>query len=386
MPLRALARVNLGAIERNVARLGKRVEGSSAVCAVVKGDGYGHGAVPAGRAALAGGARQLAVATAAEAVELRENGIKAPLLVMGAISAAELPDALSARAELVAWDDRFLDELERVTAGRAGFSARPVPVHVKLDTGMGRLGTRDQREAIGLAERAAGAPGLSLAGAMTHFATADEDPEFVAEQLAAFEEFVAELRARWPKLVVHAANSAGTLTEPRSHFDLVRCGIAIYGCDPMNDDPRERGLEPALELTSYVAAVKRALPGQSVGYGRRFVAETATWIATLPIGYADGIRRAFTNNCEVLVRGRRYPLVGTVSMDNITLDLGSDTSVRVGDRATIIGTDGEERQTAEQLARRIGTINYEIVCGISSRVPRSYHRDGVAVEPGEGEE
>jgi alanine racemase len=242
---------------------------------------------------------------------------------------------------------------------------------------MGRLGTRDPSEARRVAELVvAHEPTMALAGVMTHLATAEEDPEFVAAQLDRFEPFVAEFRRRWPELVVHAANSAATLTIPRSHFDLVRCGIAIYGCDPMNRDPTEPGLEPALELTSYVAAVKRAQPGDSAGYGRRFVAETETWIATLPIGYADGIRRAYTNNCDVLVGGRRYPLVGAVSMDNITLDLGSETAVSVGDLATLIGVDGAERQTAEQLARRIDTINYEVVCSISSRVPRAYHRDG----------
>jgi alanine racemase len=157
---------------------------------------------------------------------------------------------------------------------------------------------------------------------------------------------------------------------------MVRCGIAIYGCDPANQDPELWGLEPALGLSSYVAAVKLARPGDTVGYGRRFLAEQETWIGTLPIGYADGIRRALTNNGEVLVGGRRYPIVGTVSMDNITIDLGPDTDIRPGAPATIIGADGAERQTAEDLARRIGTINYEILCGISSRVPREYHRDG----------
>ncbi|HEY2653874.1 MAG TPA: alanine racemase [Solirubrobacteraceae bacterium] len=379
MPLRALARVNLAAIERNVTRLREVLDERTELCAVVKGDGYGHGAVHAGEAALAAGARQLAVATACEAAELRAAGIGASLLVMGAISREELPEALAAEAELVAWSEPFVEEVARAAENRA-IPTAPVRVHVKLDTGMGRLGTRDPVEARRVADLVvAHEPTMALAGVMTHLATADEDPEFVAAQLDRFEPFVAELRRRWPELVVHAANSAATLTLPRSHFDLVRCGIAIYGCDPINRDPAERGLEPALELTSYVAAVKRTQPGDSAGYGRQFIAETETWIATLPIVYADGIRRAYTNNCEVLVGGRRYPLVGTVSMDNITLDLGSDTAVSVGDVATLIGVDGAERQTAEELARRIDTINYEVVCGISSRVPRAYHRDGTPV-------
>jgi alanine racemase len=214
---------------------------------------------------------------------------------------------------------------------------------------------------------------------MTHLATADGDQEFVAEQLEVFEPFAQRLRERVSGLRVHAANSAATLREPRSHFNMVRCGIAVYGCDPMNEDPEPHGLEPALELTSYVAALKRIRPGQSAGYGRRFVADRDTWLATLPIGYGDGVRRALTNNCDVLIDGRRYPLVGTVSMDNVTVDVGPDPVVRVGARAVLIGRSGGERQTVEDVANRVGTINHEILCGISARVPREYHRDGAPV-------
>jgi alanine racemase len=262
-----------------------------------------------------------------------------------------------------------------------GRAELPVRVHVKLDTGRGRLGTRVLTEAVRVAESLADAgPGVELAGAMTHFASADEDPEFTRAQLSRFEAFVRSLRARFPGIVAHAANSAATLRHVESHLDLVRCGIAVYGCDPMNLDPAAHGLEPALELWSYVAAVKRASPGDSAGYGRRWVAGSETWIATVPLGYADGIRRALTNNCDVLIRGRRYPLVGTVSMDNVTVDVGSADAVRCGDRVTLIGADGpSERVTAEELARRVGTINYEIVCGVSARVPRVYHRDGTLV-------
>ncbi|HEY2772190.1 MAG TPA: alanine racemase [Solirubrobacteraceae bacterium] len=373
MAVRALARVNLAAIERNVARLRAELTGEASLCAVIKGDGYGHGSVPAARAALAGGAGSLAVATAGEALEVRDAGLEQTILLMGAISSEELPVALAARAEVVAWSDAFVSCAARAADG-------PLRVHVKLDTGMGRLGTRSVDEARRVAESVAAAPGLELAGVMTHFATADGDLEFVRQQLAGFELFVSELQSRFPGLCVHAANSAATLRVPASHFDMVRCGIAIYGCDPMNEDPAARGLEPAMELSSYVAAVKRARAGESAGYGRRFIAERDTWLATLPIGYADGIRRALTNNCEVLIGGRRYPLVGAVSMDNVTVDLGpEDPGVTIGERAVFIGEDGGERQTAEDLARRIDTINYEVVCGISQRVPRVYHRDGESV-------
>jgi alanine racemase len=371
MPLRAIARVNLAALERNVVRLRRDLRGSM-LCAVVKADGYGHGAVPVANAALAGGAKWLAVATADEAAELRAADVHSPILVMGAISPEELPVALAARADLVAWSEEFIDELARVAAGR-----RQIRVHVELDSGMGRLGTRELDEACAVADHVlAAAPSLGLVGAMTHFATADGDLEFLKAQLRRFALFAQRLRAAAPGLTVHAANSAATLREPDSHFDMVRCGIAIYGCDPLNEDPALRELEPALELRSYVAAVKRALPGDSVGYGRRFMADRETWIATLPIGYGDGVRWGLGNNCDVLVGGRRYPLVGAVSMDNITIDVGDDTCVRVGQEATIVGRDGSERQTAEDLAGRLGTLNYEVVCGISSRVPRFYHRDG----------
>ncbi len=334
MPVRALARVNLAALERNVARLRAELRASTELCAVVKGNGYGHGAVKCAEAALSGGAGRLAVATAGEAAELHEAGLSAPLLVMGALSAEELGDALAAGSEVVAWTPEFVAELAAAARGRGV----TVNVHVKLDTGMGRLGTKVPAEAFAVAERIADTNGaLRLTGVMTHFATAGEDPGFVAAQLERFTPFLARLRDRFPGLVAHAANSAATLTEPASHFDFVRCGIAIYGCDPMNEDPSARRLEPVLELTSYVAAVKPAQPGDTVGYGRTFTAQAPTWIATIPIGYADGIRRGLSNNCDVLVGGRRYPLVGNVSMDNITLDLGSETSVTVGDPVTIIG-------------------------------------------------
>ncbi len=375
MPERALARVNLAAIERNVERLRSGLRPGAGLCAVVKADGYGHGAVPSARAALAGGARMLAVATAGEAVALRDAGIDERVLVMGALSGPELDAALASRAEVVAWSEDFIVSLLRRPPGP------PVRVHVKLDTGMGRLGTRDRTEARRVAERVlAAAPALELAGAMTHFATADDDPSFMAEQLARFEPFAAELRDLAPGLIAHAANSAATLREPGAHLDLVRCGIAIYGCDPMHVDPHPLGLEPALELSSYVAAIKRVLPGESAGYGRRFIAARETWLATVPIGYGDGVRRGLTNNCDILIAGRRFPLVGTVSMDNVTVDVGAPEAVRLGDPATFIGRDGWQRQTAEDVARRLETISYEVLCGISARVPRRYHRDGAACD------
>jgi alanine racemase len=365
---RAVARVNLAAIERNVARLRGATGAGVALCAVVKADGYGHGAVPAARSALAGGATWLAVATAREAAELRAAGLDAPLLVLGALTADELAVALDARAEIVAWREAFVAAIDR-----------PARVHVKLDTGMGRLGTRDAEEATRVAAAVAATPHLALAGAMTHFATADEPgDDFMPEQLARFAAWAEPLRERHPGILLHAANSAAVLRDPAAHFDLVRAGVAIYGLDPFQRDPADHGLEPALELCSYVAEVKPVAPGESAGYGRRFVADAPTTLATIPVGYGDGVRRALTNDADVLIGGRRRPLRGTVSMDNVTVDLGADgAGVQRGEEAVLIGARGGDGILAEEWAARLRTINYEIVCGISARVPRAYHRDGV---------
>jgi alanine racemase len=365
-PLRALARVNVAAIERNVGRLRRELRAGTELCAVVKADGYGHGAPPAARAALAGGATWLAVASANEAAQLRAAGVEGPLLVLGALSSDELDTALGARADVLVWREAFLEAVAARGGGR---------VHVKLDTGMGRLGTRDTDEATRVAQAAAANASVELVGAMTHFATADErGDDFFGEQLARFDDWAGPLRERHPGLILHAANSAALLRDSGSHYDLVRPGVAIYGLDPFQEDAAARGLEPALELASYVAEIKPCAGGESAGYGRRFVASADTVIATVPVGYGDGIRRGLTNNAELLVGARRFPLVGTVSMDNVTLDLGADGGgVQVGDEALLIAAG----LTAEEMAQRLGTINYEVMCALTPRVPRAYHRDGV---------
>jgi alanine racemase len=344
---RALATVDLGAIERNCARLPKPL------CAVVKAGAYGHGATQTAQAALAGGAEWLAVATAQEVRELRDHGVEAPVLVMGALTRDELRVAVEARADVVAWTRQVAELAPRV--------------HVKLDTGMGRLGTKDRLEALRLAARP------NVVGLMTHFATADElDDELFDAQLDAFQSFVAQ--ARRDDVTVHAANSAAALRDPRSHFSLVRCGIAIYGMDPFQEDPDAHGLEPALSLRSWVAAVRRFEAGDSAGYGRRWTAPEPTWVATVPIGYGDGWRRALTNDCDVLIGGRRHPVVGAVSMDNVTVALAPDADVSVGDEVVLIGRQRGERILAEEVARRLRTINYEITCGLSPRVRREHVR------------
>jgi alanine racemase len=368
---RAVASVSLDAVGHNCTRLAGALQGEARLCAVVKADGYGHGALECARAALEGGAAWLAVASAVEAHDLRRAVPEAPILVMGALTPEELDVALGARAEIAVWRPEFL----RLVAERGAELGVEPQAHVKYDTGMGRLGTADPDAVRALVRWCAEDDRVALAGLWTHFATADEpDSEFFDEQLGRFRELAEPLKREHPELIHHAANSAATLRDPASHFDMVRCGIAIYGLDPFHDDPARRELEPALELRSYVADVKRFEEGASAGYGRTWRAPRDTWVGVLPIGYGDGVRRGLSNNADVLVGGRRYPVVGTVSMDNVTIDLGPDTGVEPGAEAVLIGPQGDERVLAEELARRLDTINYEITCGISARVPRLYSR------------
>lgn len=375
MAQRAIASVNLAAIERNTALI-DRASGGAIVCAVVKAAGYGHGMAEAAGAALAGGAQRLAVANAAEAADLRAAGFDVPILVMGALSADEAAVAIGAKADVVAWTDSFVDLVE---------SLGGAPVHVKLDSGMGRLGTRDAERATAIADRVAGSGNSELAGLMTHFATADDEgDEFFGEQLERFREWSAPLAARYPGALVHAANSAAVLREPEAAFDMVRPGVALYGMDPFGSDAGARGLEPALELVSWLAVVKECRPGESVGYGRAFIADEPTVIGTVPVGYGDGWRRALGNRGVAIVDGERAPVVGNVSMDNLAVDLGPGSSREAGDEVVLLGRRGSSSVSAEEVASQLGTINYEITTSLSPRVVRTYHRDGTRVAGSEG--
>jgi alanine racemase len=363
---RAVARIDHGAVRANCARL-KSELGEAELCAVVKADGYGHGADGCANAALEGGATRLAVATAGEAEQIGRRFQHVPLLTMGALTAEEVDAVISAGSELAVWREDF----RRLVADRARAHGHRARVHVKYDSGMGRLGNPDPEEAVALARACDEDPDLELAGIWTHFATADElDSAYFDEQLDRFEEVARAVKADYAGVTVHAANSAAVLRDRRSHYDMARCGVAIYGLDPFQRDPADHGLRPALSLFSPVADVKRFPAGASAGYGRKWKAPVDTWVGVVPLGYGDGVRRALTNNADVLVRGQRHPLVGTVSMDNLTIDLGPETEVEPGDEAVLIGRQGEEEILAEEVARRLDTINYEVTCAISQRVPR----------------
>jgi alanine racemase len=363
----AWAEIDLAAVAHNVGVV-RRAVAPAAVWSVVKADGYGHGAEAVGQAALAAGAAGLAVALVEEAVALRRAGVDAPLLVL-----SEPPP--HQHGDVVRWHLRpalyTAAGIEGVAAAAAAVDAA-VPVHLKVDTGMHRVGARPE-EAVVLARRIQAAPALRLEGVMTHLAIADEpDDPYTGEQLGAFDAVLGALRAEGidPPLV-HAANSAGGLAHPGARYSFVRAGIATYGIAP---GPGVRSLaaalRPALTLRARVSFVKRVAAGARISYGLRHRFERDATVATVPLGYADGVpRRLASTGGEVLIGGRRRAITGVVTMDQLMADCGDD-SVAVGDDVVLIGAQGGERITADEWAERLGTIAYEITCGIGARVPR----------------
>ncbi len=362
---RGECRIDLAAVRHNAARLVRAADGAR-LMAVVKANGYGHGAVACARAAQEGGATHVAVATVAELEELRAGGIDGPVLMMGPAWDDEWRRIAAAGGDAVAWTPE----------GVARAAAAGVPgIHLKLDTGMGRLGARPESVAA-LAQAALPVAGR-VAGLMTHFATADEtqgpNAGFMREQLLRFRQAVADLSPRFPGALRHCANSAATLRDGADvSFDMVRCGIALYGCSPFGDDPADHDLRPVMSLVSRIASVKTVRSRDSAGYGRTWRAPRGTRLAIVPLGYADGYARAYANSAQVLVAGRRVPVVGNVSMDQIAIDLGPESTEVPGEPVTLLGADGDERISAEELAALRGTINYEVTCAVSARVPRVF--------------
>jgi alanine racemase len=366
---RSWAEVDLGAVRANVAALAERTGGTT-LCAVVKADGYGHGAVPVGRAALEAGATWLAVAQVAEAVELRAAGIDADVLVLAEPAPDELPAALDAGVVLTVATPATADAVAQ-GASRRGDRVR---VHLKVDTGMHRVGVAPG-DALGLARRIDADDRLVLDGVWTHCAVADEpDRPETAAQLARYDAVLDELaahgiRPRWR----HAANSAGAIAHPRARYDLVRCGIAVYGIAPSPQLDGAVALRPALRWSTRISAVRPVRAGEGVSYGLRHRFERDTLVATLPVGYADGVTRALgLAGQEVLVGGRRCPMVGVVTMDQLTVDLGPGAIDEVGDEVVLLGEQGGDRIRPEDWAAALGTIGYEVVCGIGARVERRW--------------
>ncbi len=365
----ARAEVDLGAIERNIATLAE-LASPSRLCAVVKADGYGHGAIAVGEAALAAGASWLGVALVEEGAVLRKAGIEAPVLLLSQPRFGDIDAALRWDLRLTLYTPEGILE-----AGKAAAEIGTVAkVHLKVDTGMNRVGCRPA-EAVAMATSVAADPHLELEAVWTHCAAADEAGSFTDEQLDRFDAVVRELEeAGLRPPMAHAANSAATIDHPRARMDLVRVGIGVYGLAPSPFLAGRAQLQPAMKLRAEVSMVKRVPAGESISYGRRHFADRDTTIATVPIGYADGVpRRLAAAGGEVLVGGRRRPIVGVVTMDQLMVDCGDDLVV-VGDEVVLIGEQGSEQVTADEWAERLGTINYEVVCAIGPRVPRTYVR------------
>jgi alanine racemase len=364
------AEIHLAAIESNV-RTARRFAGSATdVMAVVKADAYGHGAVPVARTALAAGATWLGVAIPEEAVALRSAGIRSRILVLGPIAPEQAPLTVDHDLDQCVSDLSEAAALSRAAESR-GCVAR---IHVKVDTGMGRVGL-PPGDVLRAVERLARLPALRLVGLMTHFAESDaDDPAFTREQFARFEEVARALRAAGVEVPVrHAANSAALVRHPETRLDLVRPGILLYGCSPCpTRRPGDPALVPALRLRTAVSRIADVSAGSSVSYGRTFVAPRDMRVATLPIGYADGLPRALSNRGHALVGGRRVPIVGRVCMDMTMVDVTGVPEVRLGDEAVLIGRQGAEEISPGEVADLAGTIAYEVLCRIGPRVPRTY--------------
>ena len=377
------AEIDLNAIAHNVRELRRRTDLSAKLMAVVKADGYGHGAAEVARTALASGAEWLGVARLPEGVALREAGIGAPILVFGYTPPADA-------GRLIDFDLRqsvYSLEAARAYSAAASARRRTLQVHLKVDTGMGRLGmvpaalsVRDPGDAVGadfIREAAAigRLPGISAEGIFTHFAASDSaDLSSARSQLALFMAVLSALKAQGLEFAVrHAANSAGLIALPEAHLDLVRPGIALYGLKPSDEiDLAGISLQPAMALKTRIIHLKAVPAGTAISYGMTYRTPYPTVIATVPAGYADGYRRLFSSRGSMLVHGRRVPVVGRVCMDLTMLDVGAVPAARVEDEVVIFGRQGNESISADDLARDLGTINYEIVCDLAARVARVY--------------
>ena len=370
------AEIDLDAIAHNVAAIQRHVGDRVAVMAVVKSNAYGHGAVPVARVALESGAAWLAVNRISEGLALRRAGIGAPILVMGYSPAAGVADAVDNDLTLTVTDLALAETLS-ATAGRAG---KTVPVHVKVDTGMGRFGLAPE-EVVDFVRALGRLPGLTLQGLFTHFAVADQtDKSYTRRQFAVYGQVLAGLEAAGiPVPVRHVANSAATLDLPEMHLDAVRIGIALYGLRPSHQVEPAVPLRPALTLKSRVGQVRRLPAGSSISYGRTFITERPSTMALILCGYGDGYARLNSNRGAVLVRGQRALIRGRVCMDQFVVEVSDIAGVLRDDEAVLIGQQGDERLSAEEVASWAETINYEVVTGLLPRVPRVYLRGGEVV-------
>jgi len=364
------ASINLGALQRNLAAI--RQHTGRLVMLPVKANAYGHGLVPVAQAAIDGGwADWLGVATVSEGVALREAGVLAPILKLSGALPDETETAVANDLRLAITDRQGVESAQKA-AVRTHHKAC---VHLKIDTGMHRIGVVPS-QAADMAELIESQPDVELEGVFTHMAVADlpSQNEFTSMQLAVFREAVEAITERLGRrpALIHASNSAGVLAHPDSWWDMVRPGIISYGYYPDVTTPRSVAIEPVLSLVTHLTHVQTVPAFETVGYGRTWEASVDTRVGTFPVGYGDGYDRRLSNQTTVLIKGGRYPQVGRVCMDQSMVDLGPDSILDVGERVTLIGNDGPESISADDVAEILGTISYEVLCTIANRVPRLY--------------
>jgi alanine racemase len=357
--------VNLSAIAHNVGQIRKRVGKNTDIMAVVKADGYGHGAVEVSMAALKGGANCLGVAVPEEGEQLRKVGVDVPITVLGLIQPEEVDRVVDFNLEQTLCSLEVAEALNQIASNKGAV----VNVHLKIDTGMGRVGVQPE-DALSFVRVMGRLRNLNLKGIFSHFSCADEvDKTFTKNQVEVFERVVREIEASGIKIPKrHMANSAAILDLPESYFDLVRPGVMIYGLYPSNEVSHRIELKPAMTFMTKVTFVKWVPSGSSISYGRTFATQKETLVATLPVGYADGYSRLLSGRGEVLIHNHRVPLIGRVCMDMCMIDASIVENVQPGDEVILFG----EGLPADEIAEKIGTINYEVVCAVSKRVPRVY--------------
>lgn len=379
---RTWAEIDLNALANNFRLVRQAAHPKSKVCCVVKADGYGHGALRLTRALQSLGADWFAVSNLEEALQLRLAGVSTPVLVLGFTPPEEAASLARESISQCVYSTRYAQALSR-HAQQAGVQ---VKTHVKIDTGMSRLGfyfqdiNRDEA-AVAQVKEACTLPGLIPEGIFTHFAVADEGPAgdaFTMRQFGCFKEMVEALQGEGLRFSLrHCANSAALFDYPLSHMDMVRAGVVLYGLSPSGQMRAEPALEPVLSLRSVVSHVKTVQPGATLSYGRKYAAESEMCIATVPVGYADGYPRLLSEGgAQVLIRGQRCPVLGRICMDQLMADVTALGQIPIGERVTLIGRDGEDAITAGEVAGWEGTIHYEVVCALSKRVPRVYLKDG----------
>ena len=366
------AEINLTALEHNYCEIRNRVGANVKIMGVVKANAYGHGIIEIARALEGNGCDYLGVAFLEEGIVLRKHGIRIPILVVGGLLGEQIEDFLLHDLDITVASVSIAKRVDRQLRSQHGKKAR---VHLKIDTGMGRLGVKAEH-ALAFVQHVTKLSNLELVGIFSHFATSDDgDKAFAHEQLQRFKHLLQQLEGAGIQIPLkHIANSGAIIDMPESYLSMVRPGILLYGYYPSKMTSESVDVKPVMSLKSKIVYLKEVPAKTSISYGRTYFTDSTTTIATVPIGYGDGYSRRLTNRTDVLVRGRHYPVVGTICMDQLMVNVGRNSTVSIGDDVVLLGSDGEESISGWEIAERLGTIPYEVLTGISARVPRDFIR------------